>query len=187
MIPALHSEEMTKDELVATALLVLFAGGDTTTNLITNGLLAIVNHPQARDRLGADSTLFGSAVEEIARYDSPVQMVLRYSTADTCVGGTEIERGAAVALLLGAANRDPARFEDPDRFDVGRNPNPHVAFGDGIHRCFGGHLARLQAQIAIRGLLQRFPGLRLRDPDAPLQYSASLLSRGLARLSMTVA
>ena len=187
LIPALHAGELSRDELLAILLLVLFAGADTTTNLITNGLLAMVQHPGERERLQADPALIVSAVDEVLRYDSPVQMVMRYATTDSCIGGTDIPGGAVVAVLLGAANRDPAQFSEPDRFDVGRRPNAHVAYGAGIHACVAGQLARVQGQVAIGRMLERFPALRLHDPTAPLQYSGSLLSRGLATLPMLAA
>jgi cytochrome P450 len=183
-IPALRAGELSRDELVAMAMLVLFAGGDTTTNLINNGLFALATHPEAYDRLRREPDLIGSAVEEILRYDSPVQSVMRYPKHDTTVGGTDVPGGGAVVVLLGAANRDPGTFEDPDRFDVTRRPNRHLAFGDGIHSCVGAQLARLQGQIALGAVVERFPQLRLRDPETPPQYGGSLMSRALISLPL---
>jgi cytochrome P450 len=184
LIPAVHGGEMSREELVAMSMFVLFAGGDTTMNLISNGLLALVRQREAFMRLRSAPELIGSAVEEVLRYDSPVQMVLRYPKADTCVGGTDVPGGAAVILLIGAANRDPKVFDDPERFDVTRRPNPHLAFGDGIHACIGAQLARVQGQVALGAVVERFPELALLDPSAPLPYAGSLLSRGLASLPL---
>ena len=177
---------ISRDELLASIVLLLFAGSETTTNLIANGLLALGCHRQQLDRLKSASGLIASAVEEVLRYDSPVQMVMRYATGETCLAGTPIPSGAAVLVMLGAANRDPAQFSEPERFDVGRRPNQHVAFGEGIHSCIGSQLARLQGQVVIGAMLERFPGFGLRDPDAPLQYGGSLLSRGLVSLPMSI-
>ena len=178
---------LNSDELLALTLLILFAGNETTTNLIANGLLALCRHPAAMSRLRrAGDAVMQHAVEEVLRYDSPVQMIRRSCTRDTNLGGTRVPAGAFVLVLLGAANRDPAQFYAADVFDVGRHPNDHVAFGDGVHACIGARLARLQGEIALRSVIERFSRLRLREPDAPLKYQGSLLSRGLSSLPMAI-
>jgi cytochrome P450 len=120
------------------------------------------------------------------RYDSPVQMVMRFCTRDTHIDEATVPGGAVVLVLIGAANRDPAQFHAPDSFDIGRHPNNHVAFGDGIHACIGAHLARLQGRIVLGSVVERFPRLRLSAPDQPLQYGGYLLSRGLTSLPMVI-
>jgi cytochrome P450 len=182
-----EADALSSDELLALSLLLLFAGNETTTNLIANGLLALSNHPDQLGRLrSSGEAMMPNAVEEVLRYDSPVQMVRRLCTRDTKVGGTLVPAGAFVLVVLGAANRDPAQFHAPDTFDIARHPNDHVAFGDGIHACIGAHLARLQGRIALGSVIERFPNVRLREPDEPLRYQGSLLSRGLSSLPMLV-
>jgi len=181
-----ETDTLSLDELLALVLLLLFAG-DTTTNLIANGLLALSNHPDQLRCLGlAPEVLTPNAIEEVLRYDSPVQMVMRFCTRDTHIGETAVPGGAVVLVLIGAANRDPAQFHAPDSFDIARHPNNHVAFGDGIHACIGAHLARLQGRIVLGSVVERFPRLRLSAPDQPLQYGGYLLSRGLTSLPMVI-
>jgi len=120
------------------------------------------------------------------RYDGPVQSTFRTATKDTNVGGTPIAAGTGAFVILAAANRDPAQFKDPETFDIARNPNEHVAFGDGIHFCIGAPLARLEGSIAIGAALERFPQLRLKNPDAPVTYKGSYFLRGLSRLQMAL-
>jgi cytochrome P450 len=184
MVSAHDRGAISRDELLALIMLLLFAGNETTTNLIANGLLALSSHCQQIEYLKSAPELIPCAIEEMLRYDSPTQMVMRYATDETHLAGTLIPSGAALLVMLGAANRDPAQFPEPERFDVARHPNQHVAFGSGIHSCIGSQLARLQGQIVIAALLERFPAFRLRDPEAPRHYSGSLLSRGLSRLPM---
>jgi cytochrome P450 len=141
--------------------LLLIAGHETTVNLIGNGMLALLQHPTELGRLRANPELIGSAIEELLRFDSPVQMTGRRTTTDLEIGGQHIAAGVIVLPLLGAANRDPRQFSEPDTLDLTRNPNPHVGFGRGIHFCLGAPLARLEGQIAINALVQRFPKLEL--------------------------
>jgi cytochrome P450 len=181
-----ETDTLKLDELLALVLLLLFAG-DTTTNLIANGLLALSSHPDQLRRLGlAPEVLTPNAVEEVLRYDSPVQMVMRFCTRDTHIGETAVPGGAVVLVLIGAANRDPAQFHAPNSFDIARHPNNHVAFGDGIHACIGAHLARLQGRIVLGSVVERFPRLRLSALDQPLHYDGYLLSRGLTSLPMVI-
>jgi pimeloyl-[acyl-carrier protein] synthase len=152
---------LTEPELVVMCTLLLIAGHETTVNLIGNGTLALLQHPDELARLRGDRSLIGTAVEELLRFDSPVQMTARVAREPLEIGGQSIDAGDFVLPLLGAANRDPQQFQDPDRLDLGRTPNPHVGFGRGIHFCLGAPLARLEGQIVIDALVQRFPNLKL--------------------------
>jgi len=178
----LEGDALTEPELVATCVLLLFAGHETTTNLIGNGTLALLRHPDALARLRTDPTLVASAVEELLRYESPVQVRVRIARQDVAIGGQRIRGGERVVVLVGAANRDPNRFPDPDRLDVGRPDNRHLAFGHGIHFCTGAPLARLEGAIAIETLLRRFPDLHLATEEVAWRETASL--RGLKALAV---
>lgn len=140
-------------------IFLLNAGHETTTNLISNGLLALLNQPDQLARLRHDPGLIDSTVEELLRFEAPIQLNNRLSLADTELGGVPIPAGVNITLAIAAANRDPAVFEQPDRLDICRQPNPHLSFGSGIHTCAGLHIARLEGKIAIARLLQRLPGL----------------------------
>jgi hypothetical protein len=171
---------LSEDELIATCILLLVAGNETTTNLIGNGMLALLNHPEERRRLQADPSLIESAVDEMLRYEGPVQMTSRVVDHDLEFRGQRFEEGQVVLLLLAAANRDPAQFPDPDRFDVARRPNRHLAFGQGIHYCLGAPLAVAEAQIAFQRLLRRLP-----EPEAAFEapeWGQSFILRGLKHL-----
>jgi cytochrome P450 len=154
-------DRFTADEVVALCALLLAAGFETTTNLIGNGLLALLSSPAELARVRDGDVDPATAVDELLRFDSPVQFTQRVLVEDYQVGGQTIPAKTLVALLLGAANRDPAAFADPDRLDVGRTPNPHLAFSSGIHHCVGAALARLEGSIAIPAVLQSLPDLRL--------------------------
>jgi cytochrome P450 len=180
------AEALSTDELLAFVVLLLLAGNETTTNLIGNGLLALARNAGEYQRLRRDPALIPPAVEEMLRYDSPVQTLMRFAAQDTEVGGTPIEKDALVAVLFGAANRDPAQFPEPERFDVARTPNDHVAFGEGIHFCLGAPLARLEARIAFEAIVERFATIALADPSAPLAYRGSFITRGLRALPLVV-
>jgi cytochrome P450 len=175
---------LTEDELYSTAVLLLIAGNETTTNLIGNGLLALLRHPDQMSRVWGDEGLIPSAVEEMLRFDGPVQLTTRLAKVDFDVLGTRIEQGQRVYLVLAAANRDPAQFPEPDRFDAGRRDNRHVAFGAGPHFCLGAPLARLEAQVALRALRRRFPALRL--GAGPIEYRNNFNLRGLKSLPIDV-
>jgi pimeloyl-[acyl-carrier protein] synthase len=178
-----QGHQLSEAELVSMCVLLLVAGHETTVNLIANGMLALLRDPQARARLRADPALARSAVEELLRYDSPVQFTSRHALEDLDVGGRRVRAGETVVAVLGAANRDPAQFPDPDRLDLARAPNRHLAFGGGIHFCLGAPLARMEAAVAIPALLARLPGLEL-GPEPPVRRDTVTL-RGLASLPVT--
>ncbi len=181
------SEALTAGELLQFVVLLLLAGNETTTNLIGNGMLALGRHPDQMALLRAKPELIPRAIDEMLRYDGPVQSTFRTAVRDTNVGGTGIKAGTGVFVMVAAANRDPAQFENPDTFDITRDPNDHMAFGEGIHFCLGSGLARLEGAIAVETMLERFPKLRLANPDAPLTYKGSYFLRGLAHLEMAIA
>jgi cytochrome P450 len=151
---------LTEQELVSTSMLILAAGFETTVNLISNGTVRLFEHPDQRARLAEDPSLWAHAVDEVLRHDSPVQRTARMARRDTEVVGVPVAQGEIVVTVLGAANRDPAVFADPDRFDVTRaNAREHVAFSSGIHYCLGAALARMEGEVALRALFTRFPDL----------------------------
>jgi cytochrome P450 len=157
-----EGDRLNDDELMATALLLLGAGFETTVNLIGNGALALVQHPEQLEALQAEPELWPNAVEEVLRFDSPVQSTGRLATEDVELAGVHVPRRTIVVTLLGAANRDPAVFTEPDRFDVRRaNAREHLAFSSGVHYCLGANLARLEGEVALRMLFDRFPDLSL--------------------------
>jgi len=176
-------DKLNEDELLATCILLLVAGHETTVNLIGNGTLALLRHPGELRRLREDPGLIGTAVEELLRYDGPVQRTARIPSEDITIGGRTIPKGEMVMPFLGAANRDPAQFPDPDRLDLTRADNRHIAFGMGIHFCLGAPLARMEGQIAINTLLRRLPKLALAT-DTP-EYRQSLTLRGLQSLPVS--
>ena len=178
-----QGHKLSEQELVSMCLLLLVAGHETTVNLIANGTLALLRHPEARAGLVAGAELPGTAVEELLRYDSPVQFTSRHALAGLEIGACGVRAGETVIAVLGAANRDPAQFPDPDRLDLTRAPNRHVAFGGGIHFCLGAPLARMEGRIAISALLERLPGLEL-GPGAPVRRDTVTL-RGLSSLPVT--
>jgi cytochrome P450 len=171
---------LSEPELVSMCVLLLVAGHETTVNLIANGTLALLRNPGELARLAADPALAPSAVEELLRYDSPVQLTSRHALTDLEIGGRRVREGETVIAAIGAANRDPAQFPDPDRLDLGRAPNRHVAFGGGIHFCLGAPLARMEAQAALTALLRRFPGLA--PGTSPPAWRDTVTLRGLATL-----
>jgi len=155
--------ELTEDELVANCIFLFIAGHMTSTHLIGNGMLALLHHPDQHDALVSEPALVPAAVEELLRYDSPVQFAIRTAAEDVELAGQSIQGGERVCALLGSANRDPAAFPDPDRLDVRRPASQHVGFGRGIHFCLGASVARLEVTVAFQTLLRRLPGLRLGD------------------------
>ena len=157
----IDGERLSEDELLHNCIFLLNAGHETTSNLIGNGMHALMTHRDQLDRLAAEPALMTTAVEELLRFESPLQLNNRLTLAPMTLGGREIPAGSFLTLGIGAANRDPDAFEQPDRLDLARKPNPHVAFGHGAHACAGMNVARLEARIALGGLLARFPGIRL--------------------------
>ncbi len=173
-------DQLSTQELLTTAILLFAAGFETTTNLIGNGLLALLRHPGELDRLRRDPLLLPSAVEELLRYDSPVQVNGRIAGDDIEIDGHAFPAGATLLVLQGAANRDPRRFPDPDRLDVGRSDGASMSFGTGIHFCLGAALARVEGQVVFGRLLERYSSIELLD-DNP-RYRDSITLRGLAEL-----
>jgi cytochrome P450 len=159
-----EGEALTGPEVLAFVLLLLLAGSETTTSLIGNTLQLMVEHPQSFHMLRQHPEMWTAAIEEILRFEPPVHAVNRYATCDTEVGGTHIPQGALLHVLLAAANFDPAKFPNPERFDITRDPNDHVSFGEGIHFCLGAGLSRLEGQIVFPYLFERFPKLRPATP-----------------------
>lgn len=178
-----EGERLSEEELRATLILLLVAGHETTMNLIGNGLLALLGHPEQAARLRTDPSLARTAVEELLRYDGPVHLTARSAREDVEVGGQTIAEGELAVCFLGAANRDPAQFEDPDRLDITRDPNRHLAFSAGAHFCVGATLARVEGRIAFETLLRRLPGLRLAGDDP--EYRETITLRGLKALTVT--
>lgn len=154
-------ERLTQEEFIANVTILLSAGHETTSNLIGNGLLALLRNPDQLQKLRENPDLIFSAIEEMMRYDNPVQIAYRSAAEDVEIGGKWIRKGDLVNSILAAGNRDPERFSDPDRFDITRNEGRHLGFGLGIHFCIGAPLVRLEAQIAFSTILRRFPEIRL--------------------------
>jgi pimeloyl-[acyl-carrier protein] synthase len=178
-----RGDHLTEDELLATAILLLGAGHETTMNLIGNGTLALLCNPDQLTKLQHDPTLMPSAVEEFLRYDGSVQMTARTALTDVEIGGKTIPKGVQAIIILGAANRDPAQFLDPDRLDITRPDNRHIVFSYGIHHCLGAPLARVEGQVTINTLLRRMPNLRL--TGEPLEWRETVTLRGLKALPVT--
>ena len=174
---------LSEDELIATCILLLVAGNETTTNLIGSGMLTLLKNPDERRRLQADLSLMPSAIEEMLRYEPPAQMTSRIAVENIELRGSHFEPGQVVLTALAAANRDPEVFPDPDRFDITRQPNRHLAFGHGIHYCLGAPLAVVEARIGFESLLRRMP-----EPEAAFEAPAwgqSFVLRGLKSLPVT--
>ncbi|MFF7188427.1 cytochrome P450 [Streptomyces sp. NPDC008222] len=175
---------MTTMEVLSTAVLLLIAGHETTVNLITNGMLTLLRHPEYLERLREDPKLAVNIVEELLRYEPPVQLVpQRTCIADIEVRGITIPKGSRIWLVLAAGNRDPERFRDPDRFDPDRGDIQHLGFGSGIHSCFGAPLARLEAQIALAELARRLDNPRLVEDPPPYRQNAVLRGPRHLRIS----
>lgn len=175
-------DALTDAELLATGNLLLLAGHETTTNLIGNGTLALLREPDQWKRLGKEPALLPTAIEELLRYDGPVQATVRVALEDVAIDDQVIPEGSLVLVSIGSANHDPDTFENPDQLDLARVPNPHLAFGFGTHFCLGAPLARLEARLAFDALTQRFPGLSLVD-DRPV-YRTNPVLRGLTSLDV---
>jgi len=177
-------DRLSEDELVATLMLLFAAGFETTTNLIGNGLLCLLRNPGELDRLRADPALVGSAVEEMLRYESPVQVDARTAFEAVEIDGHTVEEGDTVVTFLGAANRDPAEFDDPERFDVARDPNYPLSFAAGIHYCLGANLARLEGKVVFDRLVRRFADIRWLDTTP--EWRGTLILRGVNHLNVAL-
>lgn len=174
---------LSEEELMSTGVALLVAGHETTTNLIASALYLLLRHPEELARLRTHPELLPAAIEETLRFESPLQRVGRTATRDVRIGERQIRRGDSVLALLGAANRDPEAFPEPDRFDIGRSPNRHVAFGSGPHFCIGAALARLEAPIALAAVRRRWPDLRL--GTGPFEWNSGVM-RGLRSLPVII-
>jgi vitamin D3 1,25-hydroxylase len=180
-------DRLSEEELVAMSMMLLIAGHETTVNLIANGLLALLTHPDQLARLKAQPDLLPSAVEEFLRWDSPVHSTpVRFAAQDVEYAGVTIPAGAVVVLSLAGANRDPGRFDEPEQLKVDRDASGHVAFGHGLHHCLGAQLARIEGQEGIGMLLERRPDLALATDPADLTYRRSTLIRGLRTLPVAL-
>lgn len=176
-----EDDRLTHEEILAFFRLLMFAGQETTTNLLNNAVLSFLDHPDQLSRLRNSPQLLPSAIEEVLRYRSPFQWTMRTPLRHVEVHGTTIKKGAFVLPMVGAANRDPKRFPNPNRFDIARDPNPHVAFGHGVHFCLGAALARMEARIALSDLLSRFESFEYAG-DKPWQPREGLIAYGPASL-----
>jgi cytochrome P450 len=178
----IDGDRLSEEEVVANSIITMTGGQETTTNLIGNGLLSFLRHPGELARLRADPSLLPSAIEELLRFESPIQYTTRLAPDDVELGGKLIRKRQAVVALMGAANRDPEQFPDPDRLDITRRDNRHLAFAWGAHYCFGAPLARVEAQVAFATILRRIPDLALEPSD--LVWRRNMAFRGLEALPL---
>ncbi|HEX3269830.1 MAG TPA: cytochrome P450 [Ktedonobacterales bacterium] len=181
-----QGDHLSEQELIVTATTLLLAGHETTVNLIGNGMLALLRQPDQFALLREHPELMASAVEEFLRYEAPSQMASRVAPEEMEIGGQMVGRGEILNLLLGSGNHDPEAFDDPDRLDITRANNRHLAFGTGMHYCLGAPLARLEGQVAIETLLRHFPALRLSDDPASPEWRETISFRGLHSLWLTL-
>jgi cytochrome P450 len=178
-----QGDKLSEDELLSVCMVLFVTGEETTVHTIGNGMLALLRHPDQMELLRRNPIIIQSAVEEILRYDSPVQQTARIAMEDVEIGGKTIRAGENVLVSFGAANRDPAQFSKPDQLNLIRDENHHLAFGDSIHYCLGAALARLQGQIAINTLMQRLPDLKLNTDK--LEWRKNINIRGLKSLPVS--
>jgi cytochrome P450 len=179
-----EGEVLTEEELYAQCIALLFAGHETTRNLIGNGMYTLLKNPEQTAELRARPEMIRSAVEELLRFESPVQFTARVLKEDMEICGQLVRKGWTVQCMLGAANRDPKQFKEPNRLDLKRLNNQHLAFGAGVHACIGAQLARLEGQVAIQNLVQRFPNMKLTGPHP--EWAPTFGLRGLRTLSLTI-
>lgn len=171
---------LTEDELVATCMLILFGGHETTTSLLGNAVKALLDHPEKLSQLYAEPQIIDSAVEEFLRFDGPVTAIPRVVSVEHELGGKTLRKGERVFAMVNAANRDPSRFDQPEELNLARTPNRHLTFGLGLHFCLGAPLARLEAKICLSMLVQRFP--KMRYAPGPIEWMDALVMRGLTTL-----
>ncbi|MCA1840397.1 MAG: cytochrome P450 [Actinobacteria bacterium] len=179
-----QGQKLTEEEMLTTCVLLLVAGHETTVNLIANGVLALLRNPDQVGvaNEGASASGWRNLVEEVLRFDPPVQLTSRVAREPMKVGGYDIDKGQEMILLVGSANRDPEAFDQPDRFDVSRVKNPHVSFSNGIHFCLGAPLARLEGRMVLQRLFERLPTMSL--SDEALVYKPNIVLRGLTELQV---
>jgi cytochrome P450 len=181
-----EGDRLSEDELMSLAFLILFAGYENTVQLIGNAILGLLTHPDQLASLRANPERYPQAVEEFARHEGPALLAIRrFPVEDVTIGAVTVPAGETVLLSLAAANRDPARFPDPERLDLDRDASGHLALGRGIHYCVGAPLARLETEIALSALLERLPDLALDADPAELRWRPSLRARGLLALPVT--
>jgi hypothetical protein len=179
-----EGEVLTEEELYAQCIALLFAGHETTRNLIGNGMYTLLQHPQETAELREEPEMIRTAVEELLRYESPVQFTARVLKEDIEICGQRIPKKWSILCMLGAANRDPKRFDEPNRLDLKRLNNQHLAFSAGPHACIGGQLARLEGQVALLNLVQRFPKMKLTGPRP--EWASTFGFRGLKSLPVVL-
>jgi len=175
-----EGDNLTEEEVVANSIMLMTGGQETTTNLIGNGILTLLHNPGEFEKIQTNPSLIPSAIEELLRFESPIQYTSRLAPKDVQIGGQTIHQRQAVIVVMGAANRDPERFIDPDQLDICRQDNRHLAFAWGSHFCFGAPLARLEGQIVFETILRRIPNLKL-EPG-PVKWRENLGFRGLTTL-----
>jgi pimeloyl-[acyl-carrier protein] synthase len=176
----IDGDRLSEEEVIANTIVTMVGGQETTTNLIGNGILTLLRNPEEKNRLMSDYSLIPSAVEELLRYESPSQQTGRIAREDVEIGGQEIKKGQAIIAVMASGNRDPERFPDPDKLDIARTDNRHLAFGWAAHFCFGAPLARLEGQIMLETMLRRLPQMELETGD--LTWRDNLGLRGLNSL-----
>jgi len=180
-------DKLSEHELIATIFLLLIAGYETTVNLIGNGALALLQHGAERERFEREPALASSAIEEVLRYTSPLDLASqRFAREDVAIRDITISQGDVVIAVIGSANHDETQFSNPEKFDITREPNKHLAFGQGLHFCIGAPLARMEGQIALMTLFRRFPNLRLAQEPETLRWRKSLIVRGLEKLPVVL-
>lgn len=177
-------ERLGDEEIKGMCALFLFAGHETTTTTITSAVKLLIENPDQMALLRQDPKGSGKAVEEVLRVEGAIKVLHRWVIEDVEIRGRRIEAGERVLLLPAAANRDPEKFVDPDRFDITRTPNPHLGFGKGIHTCIGAMLARIEMRVAVAAIVERLPGLRFAEPEPTFEWTPSLAARGLAELEV---
>ncbi|HLR69516.1 MAG TPA: cytochrome P450 [Virgibacillus sp.] len=180
----IKDEQLTEEELIATCILLVIAGHETTVNLICNSVYSLLKHPDQLLKLQENPNLIDTAIEEFLRYESPTQLTARIASEDMELGGKSIKSGEHIYILLGAANRDPNTFYIPDTLDITRKPNPHLSFGHGAHFCIGASLARMEAKIALLALIQQKPNIKLQSDN--IQWRRLIGFRALAKLPVIV-